>query len=56
MAKRLGVLYSVGRFHIVAIGALGTLVGQLLVTAPIAILAAVQYFTTINSPFPAPAK
>lgn len=41
---------------IVAIGALGTLVGQLLVTAPIAILAAVQYFTTINSPFPAPAK
>ncbi|WP_329410056.1 hypothetical protein OG563_46245 [Nocardia vinacea] len=37
---------------IVAIGALGTLVGQLLVTAPVAILAAIQYFTTINSPFP----
>ncbi|WP_067662246.1 hypothetical protein [Nocardia miyunensis] len=38
---------------IVAIGALGTLAGQLLVTAPIAIMAAVQYFTTINSPLPA---
>ncbi|MFF0452810.1 hypothetical protein [Nocardia africana] len=41
---------------IVAIGALGTLAGQLLVTAPVAILAAIQYFTTINSPFPQPAK
>ncbi|WP_433526110.1 hypothetical protein ACQPZ2_15085 [Nocardia pseudovaccinii] len=39
---------------IVAIGALGTLAGQILVTAPIAIMAAVQYFTTINSPMPAP--
>ncbi|MEV5646866.1 hypothetical protein AB0L57_01330 [Nocardia sp. NPDC052254] len=37
---------------IVAVGALGTLAGQLLVTAPVAILAAAQYFTTINSPFP----
>lgn len=44
---------------IMAIGALGTLAGQILVTAPVAILAAVQYFTTINSPMPnnpAPAK
>ncbi|WP_433631996.1 hypothetical protein [Nocardia sp. CA-120079] len=39
---------------IVAIGALGTLAGQLLVTAPVAIMAAIQYFTTINSPMPAP--
>ncbi|MFE7718137.1 hypothetical protein ACFU44_03725 [Nocardia rhizosphaerihabitans] len=37
---------------IVAIGALGTLAGQLLVTAPVAIMAAVQYFTTINEPMP----
>ncbi|WP_063002302.1 hypothetical protein [Nocardia mikamii] len=37
---------------IVAIGALGTAAGQLLVTAPIAIMAAVQYFTTINQPAP----
>ena len=42
---------------IVAVGALGTLAGQLLVTAPVAIMAAMQYFTTINQPFiPAPAK
>ncbi|WP_063044350.1 hypothetical protein [Nocardia pseudovaccinii] len=43
---------------IVAVGALGTLAGQLLVTAPVAIMAAIQYFTTINQPFvpPAPAK
>ncbi|MGV9674605.1 hypothetical protein ACWDSJ_04950 [Nocardia sp. NPDC003482] len=40
---------------IIAVGALGTLAGQLLVTAPVAILAAVQYFTTINQPF-TPAK
>ncbi|WP_280364639.1 hypothetical protein [Nocardia wallacei] len=40
---------------IVAVGALGTLAGQLLVTAPVAVLAAAQYFTTINQPFaPAP--
>ena len=43
---------------IVAVGALGTLAGQLLVTAPVAVLAAVQYLTTVNSPFnpPAPAN
>ncbi len=39
-----------------AMGALGTLAGQLLVTAPVAILAAAQYFTTINQPFTPPAK
>ena len=36
---------------IIAVGALGTLAGQLLVTAPVAILAAIQYFTTVNQPF-----
>ncbi|MBF6465441.1 hypothetical protein IU427_09665 [Nocardia beijingensis] len=41
---------------IIAVGALGTLAGQLLVTAPVAIGAAIQYFTTINQPFNAPAK
>ncbi|WP_067857100.1 hypothetical protein [Nocardia shimofusensis] len=41
---------------ILAIGALGTVAGQLLVTAPVAIMAAAQYFTTITSPAPAPAK
>lgn len=44
---------------IMAIGALGTLAGQIFITAPVAIMAAVQYFTTINSPMPnnpAPAK
>ncbi|MBY8862349.1 hypothetical protein K7711_38165 [Nocardia sp. CA2R105] len=40
---------------IIAVGALGTLAGQLLVTAPVAVLAAIQYFTTINQPF-TPAK
>ncbi|MFF7944804.1 hypothetical protein ACFZC5_34360 [Nocardia gamkensis] len=35
---------------IIAVGALGTLAGQLLITAPIAIVAAIQYFTTINQP------
>ncbi|MEV2223829.1 hypothetical protein AB0E01_28665 [Nocardia vinacea] len=39
---------------IVAVGALGTLAGQIFVTAPIAIGAAIQYFTTINQPFMAP--
>lgn len=39
---------------IAAIGALGTVVGQLLVTAPVAIMAAAQYFTTVNSPAPSP--
>ncbi|MGI5222022.1 hypothetical protein [Nocardia sp. CA-290969] len=37
---------------IIAVGALGTVAGQLLVTAPVAIGAAIQYFTTINEPFP----
>ncbi|GAB4586490.1 hypothetical protein [Nocardia sp. IFM 10818] len=37
-----------------AIGFLGTLAGQIFVTAPVAILAAAQYFTTINQPAPAP--
>ncbi|MBF6207391.1 hypothetical protein IU483_25370 [Streptomyces gardneri] len=41
---------------IIAIGALGTLAGQILVTAPVAIGAAIQYFTTINQPSVAPAK
>lgn len=42
---------------IIAVGALGTVAGQLFVTAPIAIMAAVQYFTTINQPLvPVPAK
>ncbi|MGY1984185.1 hypothetical protein [Nocardia gipuzkoensis] len=42
---------------ILAIGALGTIAGQLLVTGPVAIMAAAQYFTTINTPMPpAPAK
>ncbi|WP_063045522.1 hypothetical protein [Nocardia pseudovaccinii] len=35
-----------------AIGFLGTIAGQLFVTAPVAILAGVQYFTTINQPMP----
>ncbi|WP_040817430.1 hypothetical protein [Nocardia jiangxiensis] len=35
---------------IAAVGFLGTVAGQILVTAPVAILAAVQYFTTINQP------
>ncbi len=38
---------------VLAVGALGTVAGQLLVTAPAAVLAAVQYFTTVNAPFPA---
>ncbi|MEC3917272.1 hypothetical protein [Nocardia sp. CDC160] len=37
------------------VGFLGTLAGQLFVTAPVAIAAAVQYFTTINQPL-TPAK
>ncbi|WP_378736183.1 hypothetical protein [Nocardia brasiliensis] len=39
-----------------AIGALGTIAGQIFVTAPVAIGAAIQYFTTINQPFVPPAK
>ncbi|MEV6068466.1 hypothetical protein AB0L82_18085 [Nocardia sp. NPDC052001] len=40
------------------VGFLGTVAGQIFVTAPVAILAAAQYFTTINQPSinPAPAK
>ncbi|MGX1804625.1 hypothetical protein ACWIGI_02845 [Nocardia sp. NPDC055321] len=41
---------------IATVGFLGTLAGQIFVTAPVAILAAAQYFTTINQPFTAPAK
>lgn len=41
---------------ILAVGAIGTLVGQIFVTAPVAIGAAIQYFTTINQPFTPPAK
>ncbi|MEV6258537.1 hypothetical protein AB0L97_35295 [Nocardia sp. NPDC051911] len=37
---------------VVAMGPLGAVAGQLLVSAPIAILAAVQYFTTITAPMP----
>ncbi|MGY5276517.1 hypothetical protein [Nocardia gipuzkoensis] len=36
---------------IVAVGALGTVAGQILVTAPVAIGAAIMYFSTINAPF-----
>lgn len=39
-----------------AFGFIGTLAGQIFITAPVAILAATQYFTTINQPMPAPAK
>ncbi|MBL1074673.1 hypothetical protein JK358_09715 [Nocardia sp. 2] len=39
-----------------AVGFLGTLAGQIFITAPVAILAAVQYFTTINQPMPNAAK
>ncbi|WP_378735824.1 hypothetical protein [Nocardia brasiliensis] len=39
-----------------AMGALGTIAGQIFITAPVAIGAAIQYFTTINQPFVAPAK
>ncbi|MEV0298837.1 hypothetical protein [Nocardia sp. NPDC050710] len=43
---------------ILTVGALGTLLGQIFVTAPVAIGAAIQYFATISAPFnaPAPAK
>ncbi|QBS40715.1 hypothetical protein [Nocardia sp. CS682] len=41
-----------------AMGALGTVAGQIFITAPVAIGAVIQYVTTINQPFnpPAPAK
>ncbi|MGH8883054.1 MAG: hypothetical protein ACRD0P_37890, partial [Stackebrandtia sp.] len=38
---------------VMAMGSLGSLAGQLFVTAPMAIAAIAQYFTTINAPFPA---
>ncbi|MFF0608037.1 hypothetical protein ACFYUD_05135 [Nocardia tengchongensis] len=38
-----------------AVGFLGTIAGQVLVTAPVAVAAAVQYFTTITQPSVAPA-
>ncbi|WP_051178992.1 hypothetical protein [Nocardia concava] len=41
---------------IAVIGPLGTIAGQILITAPVTILAAIQYFTTINSPLPNTAK
>ncbi|MFE3191333.1 hypothetical protein ACFXHA_20145 [Nocardia sp. NPDC059240] len=37
------------------VGFLGTIAGQVFVTAPVAIASAIQYFTTINQPF-TPAK
>ncbi|MFG1791099.1 hypothetical protein [Nocardia sp. NPDC049149] len=40
---------------VAAVGALGTVAGQILITAPVAIGAAIQYFTTINQPFNPPA-
>ncbi|MFJ9370004.1 hypothetical protein ACIRRA_37080 [Nocardia sp. NPDC101769] len=39
-----------------AAGSLGTLGGQLLITAPIAILAATHSFTTLGQPLPSQAK
>ncbi|MTE13559.1 hypothetical protein GLP40_12345 [Nocardia sp. CT2-14] len=36
---------------VAVVGFLGTVIGQLFITAPITILAAAQYFTTINAPF-----
>ncbi|AYF76533.1 hypothetical protein D7D52_24995 [Nocardia yunnanensis] len=43
-----GILGCLG--GMAAIGFLGTLAGQLFVTAPVAIAAAIQYFSTINEP------
>ncbi|WP_030525519.1 hypothetical protein [Nocardia rhamnosiphila] len=39
---------------IAAIGPLGAVAGQLFVTAPITVAAAIQYFITINEPFGSP--
>ncbi|MGW5451621.1 hypothetical protein [Nocardia sp. NPDC003979] len=39
-----------------AVGFLGVIAGQLFVTGPVAVAAAIQYFTTINQPFTPPAK
>ncbi|WP_280345600.1 hypothetical protein [Nocardia neocaledoniensis] len=36
---------------VVAMGSLGVVAGQILITAPVAVGAAIQYFTTINAPF-----
>ncbi|MGN2638771.1 hypothetical protein ACTD5D_21905 [Nocardia takedensis] len=36
--------------------AIGAVVGQLLVTAPFAVMAVMQYFTTLNQPMPNHAK
>ncbi|MFE7798279.1 hypothetical protein [Nocardia sp. NPDC057440] len=41
---------------VLAVGALGAVAGQLLVSAPIAILAAIQYITTITAPMPDPVR
>jgi hypothetical protein len=41
---------------IVAVGAVGVLAGQILVTAPVAIGAVIQYLTTINQPPIQPVK
>ncbi|WP_336082904.1 hypothetical protein [Nocardia sp. SSK8] len=41
---------------VLAMGSLGAVAGQILITAPVAIGAAIQYFTTINQPFTPPAK
>ncbi|WP_431966460.1 hypothetical protein [Nocardia sp. bgisy134] len=38
---------------VATVGPLGAVAGQLFVTAPVAIAAVAQYFTTINAPFPA---
>lgn len=40
---------------IAAVGPLGAVAGQLFVTAPIAVAAAIQYFITINEPLGSPA-
>jgi hypothetical protein len=34
------------------VGSLGSLAGTILVAAPVAILAGIQYFSTINQPAP----
>ncbi|PKV79677.1 hypothetical protein [Nocardia fluminea] len=41
---------------ILAMGSLGALAGQIFIAAPVAIGAAIQYFTTINAPFTPAAK
>ncbi|MEU8895050.1 hypothetical protein [Nocardia sp. NPDC048505] len=40
---------------VLLVGALGTLAGQIFVTGPVAIGAAIQYFATIGTPFTPPA-